>query len=168
MEEKYATCGVCGIEKKGAYKCPRCSQPYCSIKCYRNEKHGQCSEGFYKERVKDQLKGQFFEQSTSDADANEKLRKYMSGDWSDIPEGEALDSDDDAEAEKHAQTVFSATMQDYSLDDKEIERRLVALGLSEDPEELMKALTEDERAAFVHLAQSIEEEEYEQSCFRKS
>lgn len=42
-------CFVC--EEIPKYTCPRCSIHYCSLGCYKNEKHQQCSEAFYKEQV---------------------------------------------------------------------------------------------------------------------
>lgn len=37
------------------YTCPRCNAGYCSVSCYNSEKHVQCSEGFYKGNVLDEL-----------------------------------------------------------------------------------------------------------------
>ncbi|TFK74959.1 hypothetical protein BDN72DRAFT_892650 [Pluteus cervinus] len=33
------------------YTCPTCNVPYCSLVCFRNESHAQCSEVFYKKEV---------------------------------------------------------------------------------------------------------------------
>eukprot|EP00050_Salpingoeca_kvevrii_P009623 m.309749 g.309749 ORF g.309749 m.309749 type:complete len:461 (-) comp23632_c0_seq1:132-1514(-) len=38
------------------YTCPRCGIPYCSLACYRGERHADCSEGFYKEHFMEELK----------------------------------------------------------------------------------------------------------------
>ncbi|KAG5671616.1 hypothetical protein PVAND_001809 [Polypedilum vanderplanki] len=73
------------------YQCPRCNIKYCSLDCYRSEKHSQCSEAFYKECVMNELKNQqhslknkkkFIEmlQRTEE-------QKYEDDEW--------LDSDDD-------------------------------------------------------------------------
>ena len=43
-------CFVCALHEP-KYNCPRCGVHYCSLDCYRNEKHQACSEGFYKEQV---------------------------------------------------------------------------------------------------------------------
>ncbi|XP_065830734.1 zinc finger HIT domain-containing protein 2-like [Oscarella lobularis] len=41
----------CKMCKKqfGKYTCPRCHAPYCSLTCYKDEAHADCSETFYKE-----------------------------------------------------------------------------------------------------------------------
>ncbi|XP_059159874.1 zinc finger HIT domain-containing protein 2-like [Physella acuta] len=38
------------------YTCPRCNISYCSVQCYQSEKHGGCSETFYKDWVLNELK----------------------------------------------------------------------------------------------------------------
>jgi len=39
--------------------CPRCGIPYCSLKCYKDErKHVKCSESFYKDCVMEGLRTQ--------------------------------------------------------------------------------------------------------------
>ena len=50
MEKCSVTCFVCALHEP-KYNCPRCGVHYCSLECYRNEKHQVCSEGFYKEQV---------------------------------------------------------------------------------------------------------------------
>ncbi|KAI9636945.1 uncharacterized protein MKK02DRAFT_34020 [Dioszegia hungarica] len=42
---------VCGMLNDSRYTCPRCNVAYCGLDCFRSEKHGQCSEGFYRETV---------------------------------------------------------------------------------------------------------------------
>lgn len=55
MQSTFDCCGFCPTEKIDLYKCPKCSQFYCSIKCYRNKNHVKCSEEFYKQCIEDQL-----------------------------------------------------------------------------------------------------------------
>jgi len=40
----------------GKYTCPRCQLPYCSVKCYQDSEHQNCSEKFYEEEVVAELK----------------------------------------------------------------------------------------------------------------
>lgn len=47
-------CCFCIIQK-GIYRCPRCRLNYCSVNCYRCEKHSKCSEEFYKGQVMSHL-----------------------------------------------------------------------------------------------------------------
>eukprot|EP00040_Diaphanoeca_grandis_P013371 m.67575 g.67575 ORF g.67575 m.67575 type:complete len:434 (+) comp23836_c0_seq1:309-1610(+) len=48
-------CGLC--ETQGSrYTCPRCKIRYCSLTCYKGERHAECSEGFYKEEFMEAMK----------------------------------------------------------------------------------------------------------------
>lgn len=47
-------CSICG-KKQGQYTCPKCDLLYCSLDCYKSEKHQGCSESFYEENVKEEL-----------------------------------------------------------------------------------------------------------------
>lgn len=42
-------CAFC--TNQGNYSCPRCESLYCSLACYKGEKHLLCSERFYKKNV---------------------------------------------------------------------------------------------------------------------
>ncbi|WVF65400.1 hypothetical protein IAT40_000127 [Kwoniella sp. CBS 6097] len=43
-------CGICR-KRDSRYTCPRCNVLYCSLDCFRDESHAQCSEPFYKSTV---------------------------------------------------------------------------------------------------------------------
>ncbi|WVQ93073.1 hypothetical protein IAU59_000137 [Kwoniella sp. CBS 9459] len=43
-------CGICR-KRDSRYTCPRCNVLYCSLECFRDESHAQCSEPFYKSTV---------------------------------------------------------------------------------------------------------------------
>ncbi|WVW79523.1 hypothetical protein I302_101492 [Kwoniella bestiolae CBS 10118] len=43
-------CGICR-KNESKYVCPRCNVLYCSLDCFRDESHSQCSEPFYKSTV---------------------------------------------------------------------------------------------------------------------
>ena len=43
-------CDIC-LKTRSQYKCPKCNWKYCSVKCYRDEKHSDCSESFYREEI---------------------------------------------------------------------------------------------------------------------
>lgn len=47
-------CQLC-LEKLAKYTCPRCNVRYCSLECYKCEKHTSCSELFYKNCVMEAL-----------------------------------------------------------------------------------------------------------------
>lgn len=50
-------CEICESEKS-KYCCPKCNILYCSSSCYKDQKHSQCSEEFYKTAVLEELKNQ--------------------------------------------------------------------------------------------------------------
>ncbi|CAL2037937.1 unnamed protein product [Caenorhabditis brenneri] len=174
-------CGICGVVKHEPYKCPRCSLLYCTIKCYRNPKHSECSEKFYQEQIKAELSGKKADISHKGDDYREKMQKFLDGDWSGIEEGEPLDSDDDGENDEEEMNkwqrqedeaikkTIESTIDDYELDDSEIDRRMTALGLSEDVDELLNTLTPEEREAFKQLAAEMQQEELglDSSCFNQ-
>lgn len=110
----------------------------------------------------------------------EKMQKFLDGDWSGIEEGEQeqLDSDDETEEEMNKwqregdealKKTIEGTIDDYELDDGEIDRRMTAIGLSGDMEELLNTLTPEEREVFKQLASEMQDEELglDSSCFRK-
>ena len=42
-----SVCPLC-LKQPSKYTCPRCNTRYCSVDCYKSEKHRDCSEMFYK------------------------------------------------------------------------------------------------------------------------
>ena len=50
MNEKCIMC-----KKVGKYICPKCKKFYCNLECYKCHNE-DCTEGFYKENVEQQLK----------------------------------------------------------------------------------------------------------------
>ena len=49
MAESVIRCLFC--EQPSKYSCPQCSIRYCSVTCYKDRKHFECSENFYKQQV---------------------------------------------------------------------------------------------------------------------
>ncbi|KAF9101686.1 Zinc finger HIT domain-containing protein 2 [Mortierella sp. GBA35] len=48
-------CGICRTQPF-KYICPRCNLRYCSLTCYKDQSHVQCTESFYKSSVMSELK----------------------------------------------------------------------------------------------------------------
>ncbi|KAJ1971597.1 hypothetical protein H4R35_005168 [Dimargaris xerosporica] len=48
-------CTICQASD-AVYTCPKCRIRYCTLSCYRNEKHASCSEGFYHDQAVEALK----------------------------------------------------------------------------------------------------------------
>lgn len=44
------------MRARARYTCPRCNLPYCSLDCYRGNGHASCSEDFYRECVRQELR----------------------------------------------------------------------------------------------------------------
>ncbi|KAJ3160990.1 hypothetical protein HDU88_007477 [Geranomyces variabilis] len=49
-------CKIC-IKQFASYTCPRCNLQYCSVPCYKSEKHASCTESFYKDSIMSELDG---------------------------------------------------------------------------------------------------------------
>ncbi|KAK6017055.1 ribosomal protein L21 [Ostertagia ostertagi] len=167
-------CNFCSTERREQYKCPRCNATYCSLRCYKCEKHSKCSEDFYKQCVKEELEGRRFEGDGKNQDTfEERMQKYLDGELDEMPganangaaadDADPLDSDDEEpgvsgfrpKAEQYLEKVVTDTVDDYLLDEDEIDRRLLGLGIGGEVEQLMGVLSEEERAAFAQLAEQI-------------
>uniref|UniRef100_A0A182TCY5 HIT-type domain-containing protein n=1 Tax=Anopheles melas TaxID=34690 RepID=A0A182TCY5_9DIPT len=110
------SCKIC-FNKNAKYNCPRCNILYCSVQCYKSQQHLECSEGFYRENVVEELALQKAEADASKStksmleilqrieqtDAQLDEESDSEGAASD-PEGdgEELDSDDEAQADELA------------------------------------------------------------------
>uniref|UniRef100_A0A1I7X4D6 WD_REPEATS_REGION domain-containing protein n=1 Tax=Heterorhabditis bacteriophora TaxID=37862 RepID=A0A1I7X4D6_HETBA len=96
-----------------------------------------------------------------------KIRNIYGQDNKD--EGELLDSDDEINDEdEYMKKVLQSTIDDYTLEESEIDRRLMCLGVGSDVEQLMLKLTDEEKTAYAQLAEQIHLDEtgLEDSCFR--
>ncbi|EYB81522.1 hypothetical protein Y032_0380g333 [Ancylostoma ceylanicum] len=184
-------CDFCSTERREQYKCPRCNCNYCSLRCYRNEKHSNCSESFYKECLKEHLEGKHFEAGSDNQKQDtfeERMQKYLNGEIDGIPgagtsgnaaeEGDPLDSDDEeagvssafpAKENQYLEKVVKDTVDDYVLDEDEIDRKLLGLGIGGEVDQLLGALSEEERATFAQLAEQIhlDTSGLTESCFKK-
>ncbi|WVQ81383.1 hypothetical protein IAT38_003507 [Cryptococcus sp. DSM 104549] len=69
---------VCGICRKqdSKYTCPRCNVAYCSLACFRDEAHAQCSEPFYKATVLDSISSDPKVGMTEKKNMMEMLRRF--------------------------------------------------------------------------------------------
>ncbi|KAH9852166.1 hypothetical protein C2E23DRAFT_868976 [Lenzites betulinus] len=112
------------------YTCPRCNIPYCSLVCFRSEKHGDCSESFYRKEVELDVK------TAPSASVEEKrrmmdlLKRFEEDALDDSPLLEDSDNDEDADG-------LSQRLKNVDLD-------------SASYEELWEALTPAQREKFLH------------------
>nr|XP_053630749.1 zinc finger HIT domain-containing protein 2-like [Cherax quadricarinatus] len=116
-------CAFC--PNNSQYSCPRCNVQYCSSKCYKHQNHPQCSESFYEDMIKEELRS-----GTLSEESRKKMMRILHrikagdsvmGDEEDEP----LDSDDDED--------LAARMADVDLNDSDA---------------IWKKLTEEERQEF--------------------
>ncbi|XP_060079858.1 zinc finger HIT domain-containing protein 2-like [Ylistrum balloti] len=110
-------CPLC-LKNETKYTCPRCNVRYCSVECYKGEKHMDCSESFYKDCFIEGLKDQ--------SSGLEEKRKIMEMISRVEEETEGLESDDEPD----------------------LAERLEGLDLDCDAGAIWKQLTEKERKEF--------------------
>jgi hypothetical protein len=55
LPKNYGTCAFCSMDFPDVYRCPRCKQLFCGVKCYRSTGHSGCSEDFYKAQIEQHL-----------------------------------------------------------------------------------------------------------------
>ncbi|XP_046543965.1 zinc finger HIT domain-containing protein 2-like isoform X1 [Haliotis rubra] len=122
------TCSIC-VGQEARYTCPRCNIPYCSLACYRHEKHGSCSEAFYKDWVIDELS-----HNTAGMEDREKILEILQR------EQEARDEDD-----------VDSDDEEEDADDPGLEERLEGLDLDADAGDVWRRLTEKEKQEFSQM-----------------
>ncbi|XP_076090400.1 zinc finger HIT domain-containing protein 2-like [Mytilus galloprovincialis] len=113
-------CKLC-LKTKVKYTCPRCNIQYCSLECYKSEKHLQCSENFYKECFMEGLKD-FGSSKEDKQNVLEMLQRVKD-------EDPGFDSDDD----------------------EDLEARLQGLDLETDSKTVWNKLTDKEKKEFERL-----------------
>ncbi|XP_050667781.1 zinc finger HIT domain-containing protein 2 isoform X1 [Leptidea sinapis] len=124
-------CGLCN-KNPSKYCCPKCEELYCSLECYKSEKHIECSENFYKDCVNLELSSLSADDDSKKKmlDILKRMQEQNSNSQEETDESEGIDSDD----EEHIN--LEKRIQDLNLDN---------------PDCLWDALTEDERNEFEAL-----------------
>ncbi|KAK4472609.1 hypothetical protein MN116_003846 [Schistosoma mekongi] len=146
--DKYSASGinkpmVCGLcTKTSSYICPRCGINYCSLTCYRHEKHKDCCESFYKDCCIESLRCTFSKQS-------ERLRMI------EVLKRESCTSDDfESLCMKLEVDSQQISDEDENFDD-DLHGRLRDLNLeNEDADVIWSRLTLKEKRDFNRFVQS--------------
>jgi len=104
-------CGICRKEE-ARYACPRCNRPYCSLRCYQDEAHADCSEAFYRECVVEELTAR---SESGDPESRRRIQEallnvYQQNNEEDLIE--ELDSDDDPDEEDLADRLKGIDLND--------------------------------------------------------
>ncbi|KAJ8711137.1 hypothetical protein PYW07_008379 [Mythimna separata] len=128
-------CGICE-DKQSKYCCPRCEVFYCSLDCYKSEKHQQCSESFYRDCVNDELTSHNADDESRDK-MIEILKRMQNEDTDNIDIDNLIEYDDEpADSDDEEEIDLEERIKDLNLDD---------------PDAVWNALTEDERNEFEAL-----------------
>ncbi|CAH0549116.1 unnamed protein product [Brassicogethes aeneus] len=136
------TCKICD-NALAKYSCPKCNILYCSVSCYQNQTHLQCSEDFYKDSLLGDLN-----LNKNDPESRKKMMEILERvhqsnkiaseddffDFEGLDDLDKLDSDDDEDFDD-----ITARLQGVNLDDAET---------------VWEKLTEDEKQEFVAFLRS--------------
>nr|CAH8833210.1 unnamed protein product [Trichobilharzia regenti] len=122
-------CGLC--MKKSAYVCPRCGINYCSLNCYRDERHKNCSESFYQDCCIQSLRSTFASQS--ERSSMTEILKRESSAMSEIPHLTDVDtkgnneqiSDEDDESDNGDDDDIQKRFKDLNLNDDNISAEVI-------------------------------------------
>lgn len=145
-------CSIC-MKKQGQYTCPKCDQLYCSLDCYKSEKHQNCSESFYEGNVKDELaldKGVDAEEKKRMLDVLDKYGEGAADEWKyELP--------DDAKKKRKELEEQLANQEDEDEDiSPEDLQELEKVVDQSSVEQLWEMLTEEEKAEFKKMLSSEE------------
>ncbi|PPQ91495.1 hypothetical protein CVT25_013752 [Psilocybe cyanescens] len=129
--ENSVTCRICR-RQTAKYTCPTCNVPYCSLSCFRSQTHNQCSEGFYKKEIENDIHAGPSKTGDERRQMMEMLKKFEEQSSGEQPFGEEDDEDED------------------SNDSSDLAKRFETVDLdSLSPDALWSMLTEGERAKFM-------------------
>lgn len=139
-DAKNSLCTICN-ENPQQYTCPKCNISYCSLNCYKSEKHEACSELFYKNWVEMEMKMRNYnpENKKKMLEILERLKReteepnIIEKILNDEEDCEELDSDDE--------------------DGPSLEERIANIDLN-NADELWSSLTNSERQEFEAIIQS--------------
>ncbi|KAJ1938719.1 Zinc finger HIT domain-containing protein 2 [Linderina macrospora] len=128
MDQKHdgKGCQICG-KPRAKYNCPKCHIAYCSLACYRDQKHSECTESFYQAQVADELKARQAD-DTVKKEMYELLQRYQQGTLEDADGDEVED-----EIEDIADRMEGLDLENASMDD------------------IWKRMTEEEQKEFLKL-----------------
>ncbi|KAJ1647398.1 hypothetical protein J3B02_001080 [Coemansia erecta] len=154
------SCAIC--EKPLAkYSCPKCGIQYCSLACYRDQKHITCTESFYKQQVEESMQSQ-----KADEQAKRQMKELMRRFREQIADDNLLDPDSlDSPADKEADKEDADKEEDVDDDDEhDLAERLQGIDLDgalnhQSAAEIWDRLTKAEKDGFLDMLgkQEIEE-----------
>ncbi|BEI81051.1 hypothetical protein CcaverHIS002_0202110 [Cutaneotrichosporon cavernicola] len=114
-------CGICRAADS-RYTCPRCNIAYCSLACFRDPAHTQCSEPFYRDSVRTAIAEDPAAQAEERRAMLDMLRRFEEG----AAEGEdvlaALEAENDEDEDDLAAALEGVDLD--TVDSNELLRRL--------------------------------------------
>ncbi|XP_044574691.1 zinc finger HIT domain-containing protein 2 [Cotesia glomerata] len=137
-------CQLCN-SAQGKYTCPRCTKRYCSSECYKSKIHVECSEEFYQECVKAELKSKI-----NNPDDTAKMINILKRHQESLNNEKFTDDYDDEEDEDNSLNLDESFDVVDSDDDDEIPDladRIKNIDMN-NPDDLWAALTDTERQEF--------------------
>ena len=109
-------CQLCGLQPS-RYSCPRCTVRYCSLSCYRSERHTQCTEAFARDGVIGELAGKRVsnEDRARVLDMLQRHREAYADEmapqsWQDTPGADA-DDEEEEEDDPEADALHAAVLE---------------------------------------------------------
>ncbi|XP_050085059.1 zinc finger HIT domain-containing protein 2 [Anopheles aquasalis] len=147
MEGTAENCKICA-DKTAKYNCPRCNILYCSVACYRSPNHLECSEGFYRENIVEELALR-----KSEDDAAQSARSMM--EILQRIEQQADDDDDDDEEDMDHGEEDGNLDSDDDEQEADLTARLNGIDLN-DTEKVWEHLTNAEKEEFQRMLENGE------------
>ncbi|KAJ3520784.1 hypothetical protein NM688_g9114 [Phlebia brevispora] len=101
-----APCGICR-RQFSKYTCPKCNLPYCSLTCFRSPAHAECSEGFYRKELENDIHSAPSKSADERRQMLELLKRFEEGtnDDPDLLGGDSSDSDNEDDLENRLASV---------------------------------------------------------------
>ncbi|KAJ4483711.1 hypothetical protein J3R30DRAFT_3450995, partial [Lentinula aciculospora] len=121
QQDSNIVCTICR-RQISRYTCPECNLMYCSSTCFKSPAHTNCSEGFYKKQIEEDVRSQPSKSAEERLRMIEILKRFEEDDIGQI------DSEDEEE--------------------EDFERRFAGIDASTSPNTLWSLLTESERDKF--------------------
>jgi hypothetical protein len=124
-------------KNESQYKCPKCFIEYCSLNCFKDEKHSRCTEKFYQDQIKEALKAEKISELSDERDKMIKiLEKLKNLEAEDSELGDFSESDD---SNSIYEALVNLNIEDLSV--KEIEEILGEKHLKNVQELIEKGVT---------------------------
>lgn len=145
-------CQLCN-SAQGKYTCPRCTKRYCSSECYKSKIHAECSEEFYEECVKAELKSKINNPDDRVKMINilkrhkESLNNDVNDKFTDKESGDYDDQEDDDNNSLNFDESFDVLDSDDDDEIPDLADRIKDIDIN-NPDDIWAALTDTERQEF--------------------